>query len=544
MSPLQEFFIATHASIEFKKGGGEALHFIEHGSYKDVVDLIRCICLAEKPANLRFTAYLPGADLLMGFLTVLLTKSPESILEIQSYGLSFLERLEPNPLTDRETTGQSIFARLTDTNRPLKDALWLHYNARSGLNTLIFNDQKLGYSSHEEGYHTDLILKIMDAMEDDLDEQAVVEYLKSCFMTSSLEINWGVLLHPNATPRIQSWILDHQRASNLMTDSPSISATLKTAYARPYAALAHLTKTGIHFDALAAMDRIAHALDVPSADLPKLGWLLSPDSVALESFYKNLSEPERDEMLMFGLRNKLPLPGSYVPGVSETKKAMLETSFLMLAHPGLPESFLKAAIDLEIRQRHVPEHSWWLPVIINANPEYFFEKVRELNTWDTFALMGKASRSLAAYTTKPSRCTATFQHADATIYIGNQSAANPTGVLIRPQGRLFNLELFFEVARATLERSLAQGVSQEKEKPGGEKPKSRKALLKIYLEAMKPQDCLQLVSHDLLDEAGVQVALGLKSVKPLLPEMDFSKAVIEKMSQGQRAWMLEKDLGL
>ncbi|AYG48098.1 hypothetical protein DV532_27860 (plasmid) [Pseudomonas sp. Leaf58] len=375
MSPLQVFFSAVRATIEFQKGGGDALHCVEQGDYRDAADLIKCMLMEYPPSELRFIPKekMEAANWTMNFLRSLLLNAPEAIPELQAYGISFLERAAQTSFFDQLTAGRSLFAHLADTDRTLKAAFWKHYDARQGLNAMMFSAHKLGCSSNEEGYHTDLIVKIVEAVQDDTDEQAVIDYLASCRATGyTPEINWGVYLHPNATPYIQAWIPANQRPNSLMTDSPLISATLKNAYARPAATLAFLMSRGVAVDVRQAVERIAQALDVSAQDQVKLGWLLCPDPAAFKAMYDALDADEQQELLLFGFKNRLPLPGSYVPGQSELKRGMVESCFLSLAQAGLSERFARAAIDHDLARRNSDESSWWSPLLSRLSRRIFW----------------------------------------------------------------------------------------------------------------------------------------------------------------------------
>ena len=548
MNPLQVFFAAVRASIEFQKGGGDALHCVEHGGYRDAADLIKCMLLEYPPSELRFIPKekMEAAGWTMSFLKSLLLNAPEAIPELQAYGISFLERATHTSFFDQLATGRSFYAHLADTDRTLKAAFWEHYDARQGLNAMMFSAHKLGCSSNDEGYQTDLIGKIMDAVHDDTDEQAVIDYLASCRATGyTPEINWGVYLHPNATPYIQAWIPANQRA-NSMTDSPLMSAALKNAYARPATTLAFLTSRGVAVDVQQTVERIAQALDVPAEDQVKLGWLLCPDPAAFKAMYDALDVDEQQELLLFGFKNRLPLPGTYVPGQSELKRGMVEGCFLSLAQDGLPERFVRAAIDYDLARRNSEESSWWSPLIVQAQPAYFLDQLATLDAHDAFRLIVKTVKAVSAYTSVPERPEPELVHGDVSITIGQQSTQNGQGILLKHQGNLVNLEPLFETMRAALEHTLQRAMAFEVVQRGqvGSKPRPLKAVLKDYFQSVKEKDCLNLVIHDLLDKAGVQVALGLKTLKPLLKGIDFPHAVIEKMTPGQQAAVLERDLGL
>lgn len=549
MTPLQVFFSGVRASIEFQKGGGDALHCVEQGGYRDAADLIKCMLLEYPPSEPRFIPKekMEAASCTMSFLRALVLNAPEAIPELQAYGLSFLERAAQTTFFDQLTPGRSLYAHLVDSYQTLKAAFWEHYDARQGLNSMMFSAHKLGYSTNEEGYHTDLIVKIMDAVQDDADEQAVIDYLASCRATGHTpEINWGVYLHPNATPYIQAWIPANQRANTLMTDSPLISAALKNAYARPAATLAFLMSRGVAVDVRQAVERIAQALDVSAQDQVKLGWLLCPDPAAFKAMYDTLDADEQQELLLFGFKNRLPLPGSYVPGQSELKRGMVEGCFLSIAQAGLSERFARAAIDYDVARRNSEESSWWSPLIVQAQPAYFLDQLAKLDAQDAFRLIVKTVKAISAYTSVPERPEPELAHGDVSITIGQQSTRNGQGILLKHQGALVSLEALFDTIRTALDLTVQRAMAFEVVQRGqvGSKPRPIKAVLKDYFQSVKEKDCLNLVIHDLLDKTGVQVALSLKSLKPLLTGVDFPHAVIEKMTPGQQAAVLERDLGL
>lgn len=549
MSPLQEFFAVTRATIDYHKGGGDALHCVKHGGYRDAAEIIKCLLLEHSSSEPRFIAEdkVGAAGLAMKYLKSLLAKAPEAISELQSHGISFLERAARTSFFDQLTAGRSLFSHLTDTDPELKAAFWRHYDARLGLDAMMFSDQKLGQSTNEEGYHTDLIVKIMGAVRDDADEQNVIEYLGGCRSNGyTPEINWGVYLHPNATPYIQAWIQANQRPNSLMTDSPLISAALKSAYARPAATLAFLTSRGIAVDVHQAVERIVQALDIPAQDQVKLGWLLCPDPAAFKAMYHALDPDEQQDLLMFGFKNRLPLPGSYVPGQSELKRGIVEGCFLSLAQQGLPERFARAAIDYDLARRNSDESSWWSPLIVQAQPAYFLDQLSKLDAHDAFRLIVKTVKAISAYTSVPERPEPELVYGDVSITIGQQSTQNGQGILLKHQGDLVNLEPLFDTMRAALENTLQGAMAFEVVQRGqiGSKPRPIKAVLKDYFQSVKDKDCLNLVIHDLLDKSGVQVALGLKTLKPLFKGIEFSHSVIEKMTPGQQAAVLERDLGL
>lgn len=552
MSPLQSFFIASHASLPFYAGRGVALKYVTEGGYREAVDLLSCVLLAEKQNEPNFiikaSEEQQSADKILSYLKSLLISDPSSVKQLQSQGLSFLEVPRKTHMFDF-TENRSLYALLTDTNPEMKSLLWQEYDARLGLDALMLShrDKPLGHSSNEHGYHHDLIVRIMDEVSTERETDAVIRYLAECRFDSNVpEINWGVYLHKNATERLQSWILSNQQRNTVMTDSRLITANLKIAYAQPFTTLVNLSQSSASAPALEAMNRVGLALACSDVEKTKLGWLLSTEPEALKAHYTALSNADKHQMLSFAFQNSIPMPGSYVPGLTEAKKAMVEAGVLMIQGVGMPEGYAKWAIETEFNRLHSEEGAWSLPLVIQSDPEVFTEKFSGLDAWSRMQVIGKALRRLDVYTGQPSRVSKTFSHGNVFIVIGEQNSANSSGTLLLPEGEKTNLGIFFDTIQKCLQSTLESAVNFENQRSelNGIQKKSFRAIAKQYLEGIPATSSLALIKHDLLDKTCTQVVLSLRDVKPLLKHIEFPRGVIEKMSPGQRENLLTRDLGL
>jgi len=542
MSSVKAFFSALTAEFVSSDGFTLAMQLAQEPSYAGVAEFLKRSLLIplDNAPSAALVLSEKERGLVINQLKALVTNDVHAIQGLQDSGLTFLECLKTTGFFDRvlELSPSTIFSKFSDTDAEFKTYFLRHYDARKGLEALSVTGFRQGRSHNDLAYHTDLIVKIMDAVRTQEDEAVVLNYLgKLGDDPNHTPVVWGLYLHPHTTPAIRAWQETHQRILHGFTDTHLITAELKACYDRPFKTLTHLVQAGHPLDPGLVVDLLATMHEVPQEDYPKLGWVLSSSPDALGQFFSSLDQKQQQMMLEFGAKNSLPVPGSYVPGTSEINEAMFLSAFLNLAQQQPSPGLWCHLIDAEMARKFTNDRSVFLAFAIEQEPEYFRSVCQNTDTFDVMTLLQKTVKPMIEIFENPDPNVVVFDYRDSIIGIKHTSANNRFSIT-RADGTPYPLTNFHTLLKEVVAEYVEQKVTRDHSSTG------RKQKLKNVYKEIDGLVAGYVLSHDLLSQEHTQALLGIKNFRAKLGGFDFPKSVIEKMSSSQKTWLLERDLNL
>jgi hypothetical protein len=542
MSHLKAFFSQLTAELNTPDGFTQVMQLAQEPSYAGVTELLRRAMLIPQD-NAQLTGLVLSEKergLVISQLKELVTKDENAIQGLQDCGLTFLECLKTTSFFDRvlDLTPTTIFSKFSDTDPAFKTYFLRHYDARKGLEALSATGFRQGRSHNDLAYHTDLIVKIMDAVQTPDGENVILNYLsKLTDNPNQTPLVWGLYLHPNTTSAIRAWQETHQKILHGFTDTHLITAELKACYDRPFKTLTHLVQAGHSLNPGVVVDLVATMHEVPQEDYPKLGWVLSSSQQALTQFFSSLDQRQQQIMLEFGAKNSLPVPGSYVPGTSEINEAVFLSAFLHLAQTQPSPGLWRHLIDAEMARKFTNDRSLFLAFAIEQEPEYFSSICQSSDTSEVMSLLQKTVKPMMEIFENTESDVETIDHCDSRIGLKRTSADHRFSIT-RLDGVAYPLANFHSLLKDFVAAHIEKVITRDHSTSG------RKQKLKNAYKEVDGLVAGYALMHDLLSLEHTQALLGIKNFRERLGQFEFPQGVIEKMSSTQKTWLLERDLNL
>ncbi|WP_410950840.1 hypothetical protein [Pseudomonas sp. S1(2024)] len=552
MTPLLRFFQNLKQKINLSSGHERLASLSVTGDYCDVADLMRCLMIRTQRESMRFVPFMAKMEIetFIPCLRQLLTDDPAAVGALQQQGITFLELVKERSAAYMKCESQSVFGLLTDQDAALRMKILEQYDGRLGLDALAWSDDDVGCSTYFSLYHCDLICTLMDHVKTTNDERVILQYLSNCvphMQEKGLrpDLNWGLYLHPKASPLMLSWLEEHQEFVNHLEWDDYVTAELRAAYEMPFAAIRAMVERGLEPDPETLLDRVSRVIGIEQEDRPHLAWLMSPMPAQLAALYQDMAPAEQEKMLTFGACHALPTRGVFNPGNWEKSRAMVEASFLMLIPEGMPDGVSRAVIDAVFSEfdwkNSMP---WAAPLAIERQPAYFLEKTGHDRFFQAYKVVSYALEAMVAHTVPPAAVSAQFDHGGVTVTLGKPSLMNPHGIGLQVDGKTPSLEIFKQTLRDYLNMAVARDLkfaSQGEAEPLLAFPAD--SLLRTFRD-LDPGRLLRMVAHDMLDQASEHVALSMEEVAALVGDHDNPLRLVEKMTPAQQASHLESDLGL
>jgi len=552
MTPLQRFFQNLKQKVNLESGHESLAALPDTGDYGDVADLMRCLMIRTERESMRFVPFMAKMEIetFTPCLRQLLTDDPVAVCALQQQGITFLELVKERSAAYQKCESQSVFGLLTDQDAALRAKILEQYDGRLGLDALAWSDDDVGCSTYFSLYHCDLICTLLDEVKTTHDERVILQYLSNCvphMQAKGLrpDLNWGLYLHPKASPLMLSWLEEHQEFVNHLEWDDYVTAELRAAYDMPFAAIRAMIERGLEPDPETLLDRVSRVIGIEQEDRPHLAWLMSPMPAQLAALFQDLAPAEQEKMLAFGACHALPTRGVFNPGDWEMSRAMVEASFLMLTKDGMPDAVSRMVID-SVFSKYDWKHGmpWAVPLAIESQPAYFIEQTGEDRYFQAYKVASYALEAMVAHVVPPAVGASQFDHGGVSVTLGKSSLMNPHGIGLQVGGKTPSLELF----KQTLHQYLGMAVARDLKfaSQGEAKPLlafSADSLRRTFRD-LDPGRLLRMVAHDMLDQASEHVALSLEKVAALVGDHENPRRLVEKMTPAQQAAHLEGDLGL
>lgn len=551
MTPLQRFFQNLKQKINLESGHECLASLPATGDYGDVADLMRCLMIRTERESMRFVPFMAKMEIetFTPCLRQLLTDDPAAVSALQQQGITFLELVKERSAAYQKCESQSVFGLLTDQDAALRTKILEQYDGRLGLDALAWSDDDVGCSTYFSLYHCDLICTLMDEVKTTHDERVILQYLSNCvphMQAKGLrpDLNWGLYLHPKASPLLLSWLEEHQEFVNRLDWEDFLDEEIRAAYEMPFAAIRAMVERGIQPDPDTLLDRVSRVIGIEQQDRPHLAWLISPMPERLAELFESLAPAEQEKMLSLGACHSLPTRGVFNPGDWEKSRAMVEASFLMLIQDGMPEAVARTVIYF-VFSKFDWKHGmpWAAPLAIESQPAYFLEKTGEDRFYQAYKVASYALEAIVAHTVPPAVVSSRFDHGGVAVTLGKSSLMNPHGVYLQGTGKQPSPEALEQTLRQYMNMAVARDLKFASE--GEEKP-----LLALPADSLRrtfsnldPGRLLRMVAHDMLDQASEHVALSVEKVAALAGDHDNPRRLVEKMTPTQQAAHLEGDLG-
>jgi hypothetical protein len=552
-TPLQQFFSDYSVKRSLQKGCPDLDGLAHSGTYADAADLIRSLLLRSEGTDNRFEPVIEmwQASLIKNGLTKLVREDPFVVQGLQANGISFLEYVKNTHREDEKFPSRSLFAMLTDFDDDLRDRILDCYDPRLALDNLIERKVPVGCSIEGHYYHCDLVARLMDVIQTPGDERAIIDYLDRCLphlkegkRVITPDLNWGVYLHPKASPMILSWIEENHDHERNMDWNDGVSAELCTAFDKPFAVIRDMASRGIQLDPDEVLDKVAKVAGVMGDDRHLLTWLLSPMPLQLREFFDGLSDDQRYEVLAFGACHTLPMKIEDKLQYWSKSHAMVQVSFIELAGDSLSEQLCKDIMEWEFSRFNWTQTSWSVPAAIQAYPEYFLEMTSTERNWSAYKAASYAVEAMTALTEPVPNITEEFIHAGIKVSLGPSSVMNPNGIFIHTGKTREDFEGFRKALIAYVtsagDRDLELGTESNAE-PRAER---RAKMLHHSFKDMAPEKAMRMIIFGLLDEQAEQAALANPETVDLMNTLGIRDEIIRKMSSNQQESQLAIDLGL
>lgn len=456
-------------------------------------------------------------DDFLNHLKDVLSSDPDVVRSLQLIGINFMAPLH-NTMSERSLSGH-VFgdgesARMLYLKAYRPEIAWENWR---------LNRQPVKVDEGSIPSPDSELVQIMDLVERTGEQDEFADLIESTAHLPS-DLTWTLYLHKGATAALQRTLLKKQQVFNPFSGLLNHNRDYRYIHHCVAEACLHLGLRGSLPEPKELFARVNETL-VFESRLTSYPWLLIGDQEKLTECLIDLDQKALDYHVDYLYTGKFPMPGSYIPGETELKKALAKAGAVS-ALDAVGSHAWRKMIDQEINRIFFNEHAVFLDIAVRREPEHFmkvFEAQSDSNRIDiTSSLVGML-------VTKDCRSGKLLQ----THRIGNFSISIYSGA-----SGYVESSLEYEFGTIGHDQAMIEMVgsmiNMMSKTPDGE----------YDISSFDGNTAAFFLRHDLLDQNDVRQAMKSESVRKALSGVKLSRSVVQKMTPSQRDHVMGRDLGL